>query len=411
MDHFDIILALARAALETKNPRTTHHVQQLRDALAEADREQSRKLSRLLTAAKKKQEMTPLAFEEMRQAGVSVRHQLSGELLTRNTPLPHDKESGAPLIRVVFPDDPAGAPPVFPLSLSEAVDDLLKEWTRLDRLAKLQASPHLRCLLYGAPGVGKTQLAHYIARHLDLPCVEARLDGLVSSFLGTTARNIGMLFDFANRYRCVLFLDEFDALAKARDDAHELGEIKRVVNTLLQCLDAREGRGFTIAATNHEHLLDEAVWRRFEARINVPRPDANARRQILRQNLSPLTLDATGQSFLEWLSDGLTGADIASIAQSLKRYLAVHGEQKSGLKMSSALLVAALRRFVVLNAKLFSEEKIDAISGDREELDKVLVQAGLNQSERAKILGVSQSTISRSARPKANRSRKTAVNG
>src|SRR5262249_18998967 len=155
-------------------------------------------------------------------------------------------------------------------------------------------------LIFGAPGVGKTRLARYVARRLRLPCVEARLDGLISSFLGTTARNIGGLFDFANRYRCVLFLDEFDAIAKARDDAQEVGEIKRVVNTLLQCMDRRNGRGFTIAATNHDHLLDAAVWRRFEARIHISLPDAETRSRLLDQFVRPLRLQPTERKLLVW---------------------------------------------------------------------------------------------------------------
>ena len=113
----------------------------------------------------------------------------------------------------------------------------------------------------------------------------------MSSFLGTTARNIGALFDFANRYRCVLFLDEFDAVAKARDDVQEIGEIKRVVNTLLQSLDARNGSGITIAATNHEHLLDAAVWRRFDTRIELPKPEPEAREHLLTTFLAPIKLE------------------------------------------------------------------------------------------------------------------------
>lgn len=76
-----------------------------------------------------------------------------------------------------------------------------------------------------------------------LPLIVARLDGLISSFLGTTARNISNLLTFANRYKCVFLLDEFDAVTKLRDDPHELGEIKRVVNTLLQCIDSRADIG------------------------------------------------------------------------------------------------------------------------------------------------------------------------
>jgi len=394
MQHFEIVLALVRAALESKNPRVAHHVTRLRDALATDEQDQASKLTRLLTAAGKRQDMTPLAFDEMRHMGAAARDRLSGEVLTRNTPVPHDKESSAPLVRVIFPDDPAGVMPIFPAYLTEAIEELLQEWTKLDRLALLGAAPHLRCLLYGAPGVGKTQLARYIARRLDLPCVEARLDALVSSFLGTTARNIGALFDFANRYRCLLFLDEFDAVAKARDDVHEIGEIKRVVNTLLQCLDARDGRGFTIAATNHEHLLDSAVWRRFDARIEIPKPDAQTRQQILMRSLAPVALDEASARVLEALTDGQSGADITGLVQALKRYLAIHG-QPSEKKLSRSTLIHALRRFVVMNPRQFGDERTNALRGDRELLDKILVDAGLNQTERAEMLGVSQSTISR----------------
>lgn len=408
MDHFDIVLGLARAALEGGSPRAVHHLTRLRDALAKQNTDQAAKLTRLLTAASKKQDLTPLAFEELRLTATAVRARLTGELLTRNTPLPHDRESGAALARVIFPDEAVSDEPVFQPELADAVNDLLSEWSRLDRLAELGAHPHLRCLLYGQPGVGKTLLARYISRRLDLPCVEARLDGLASSFLGTTARNIGALFDFANRYRCVLFLDEFDALAKARDDVHELGEIKRVVNTLLQCLDAREGRGFTIAATNHDHLLDQAVWRRFDARIKVPRPDAAARTRILNHYLAPVVLEQSGRAFLDWITHDLTGADIANVASALKRYFAVHADRQATPKMGSAVLAAALRRYVILNEKQFPPDKVAAIAGPREQLDAVLIDAGLNQTERAEILGVSQSTVSRTHR---TTKRKTAKRG
>ena len=402
MEHFSIVLALARAAMmENKSPRILQQIERLRDAVAAQDSDQAAKLARLLNATDKRQSLTPLALEETRAGARAVRMQMVGELLTRNTPLPHDKETGAPLVRIIFPDDTTVTPPVLTTDLREALSDLLQEWQRVDELARIGAQPNSRCLLYGAPGVGKTRLARYIARQLDLPCVEARLDGLVSSFLGTTARNIGALFDFANRYRCLLFLDEFDALAKARDDAQEIGEIKRVVNTLLQSLDARGKRGFTVAATNHEHLLDPAVWRRFDARIEVPKPDAEGRATILRQYIHPIRLDEAETKFLVWLTAGMSGADIETLVAGGKRFLVLHAEQnipKAARKGRGITMLDALKRQSTLNAQLFAPDRRAALFGGAKDIEQALRDAGLTQLQTAAFLGVSQSTVSRQER-------------
>ena len=124
----------------------------------------------------------------------------------------------------------------------------------------------LSLMLYGPPGVGKSRLARHIARELSLDLYVARLDGLVSSFIQEHVEEHPCALRVASRTPCVLFLDEFNAIAKLRGDTQELGELKRVVNSFLQNLDSLGPQTIVVAATNHEELLDRAVWRRFSYR-------------------------------------------------------------------------------------------------------------------------------------------------
>src|SRR5215207_5227651 len=249
MDHFPIIQALCRSALALPSPPIRKQVERLRDALTAAGESASAgALTKLLTAADRTVELAPSRIARSRA-------QMPGEVLLRNTQPPVDRETAAPLAEIVFPPETRPEPPLFNPTVTAAIAPIMEEWRSPEALADVGVQPARTCLIYGAPGTGKTRLALWIAGQLDLPVVVARIDGLVSSFLGTTARNIGSLFTFANRYRCLLLLDEFDALAKMRDDPHEVGEIKRVVNALLQNLDSRQDLGVTLGITNHPGLL------------------------------------------------------------------------------------------------------------------------------------------------------------
>ena len=193
-------------------------------------------------------------------------------------------------------------------------------------------------LLYGRPGCGKTSIAHYISEQTGLPLVVARLDGIVSSLLGSTAKNIRKIFDYANSLPCILFLDEFDAIAKARDDQHELGELKRVINSLLQNIDAMPADHVLIAATNHAELLDDAIWRRFVQTVEVGLPGAGELMEMIRVFSDPfvseLTTDGAKCRSFAKAAEGLSPSDLKTIFDRAK--------VKSVLNKEKTLSVEAL---------------------------------------------------------------------
>lgn len=165
--------------------------------------------------------------------------------------IPTDQERGLPLL--VLRSPLRGLEEVVLSGPNrQTIEDILEQNHRVDVLKSHGLRPTDKILFCGPPGCGKTLTAEVLATELSRPLALIRLDSLVSSYLGETAANLQKVFDFIDASPMVALFDEFDALGKERSDASEHGELKRVVNAVLQMLDSYQGRSLVVAATNHE---------------------------------------------------------------------------------------------------------------------------------------------------------------
>ncbi|OYD51859.1 AAA family ATPase [Acidovorax kalamii] len=208
---------------------------------------------------------------------------------------------------------------LLPSALQARLQDFLSSVQHRDKLLAAGVSQPNRLVMHGPPGTGKTQTARWTAGQLQLPLLTVRCDTLISSLLGQTSRNLRRVFDYAQEVPCVLFLDEFDALATARGNERDVGELQRVVIALLQNIDALPDDTILLAATNHDQLLDYAIWRRFTYRLAMPLPDQDLREQLWAQFLGAYTPSPLSLSELAQRSEGLSGAAIEQVCLDAKR--------------------------------------------------------------------------------------------
>lgn len=235
--------------------------------------------------------------------------------------MPQDAETN-PLVDV--DPTPSGAGLVLAPKAMEELNEIVEERDHIDKLQLAGVAPTRTLLLSGPPGVGKSLAARWLAEHIDLPLVSLDLASVVSSYLGSSGRNIKSVLHYAQTGPCVLLLDEFDAVAKRRDDDTDIGELKRIVNVLLVELDRWSETSLLVAATNHPQLLDPAIGRRFDRWIDLALPGPQERRLILG-HLANDQSDSTVLDIVSDLLDGVSGSEIVRVWELAKRRSILRG--------------------------------------------------------------------------------------
>lgn len=330
---------------------------------------------RLNRIAKERPDLAPSARDIIRNADSAA--VLRGAIAT--TALPIDIESKLELLRreEVNRIEPA---PVWPASILFELSGVVEERAREADLIDHGVMPTRSLLFIGAPGVGKTLAARWLALHLRRPLLTLDLAAVMSSFLGRTGNNIRAVLDYARRAPSVLLLDEFDAIAKRRDDGAEVGELKRLVNVLLQAVDDWPASGLLVAATNHPDLLDLAVWRRFDRVLVFPSPTTeqieavivdlyrSGDTEVSRSLIAAAAIALTGGSF----------ADVVRTIQTARRNAIVHG-----VSQNDALLAVVVN---VLGGKKLDLKKRIALA-------LLLHQTGQSARRISELTGVSRDTL------------------
>jgi SpoVK/Ycf46/Vps4 family AAA+-type ATPase len=268
--------------------------------------------------------------EELRAAIDRARGK--GTVRVRPVPVVQPRGELAGLLSVEYPKLRLTA-----MTLDETVGGriarVLLEQRQQDRLRQHGFAPVRTLLLVGAPGTGKTMTSAVLAGELGLPLFTIQLHALITKFMGETAAKLRLIFDAIAETRAVYLFDEFDALGGQRVGGHDVGEIRRVLNSFLVFLEQDESNSLIVAATNHSSLLDPALFRRFDSVVEFALPSPGIAAQVMRSRLATLDTKGVDWQAAEEQSAGLSHGEITRACETAAKNAILQHSTKVTMEM------------------------------------------------------------------------------
>jgi SpoVK/Ycf46/Vps4 family AAA+-type ATPase len=294
-----------------------------------------------------------LAAAEAKRGHALVANELKDLLEQAKNPRPHVVFSNGPIPVPSVRNDLANILAIqYPkMTLSNMVLDfklagqlgrIVLEQRQRAHLKNHGLTARRKLLLTGPPGSGKTMTASALAGELGLPLCSVLLHGILTKFMGEAAAKLRLIFDAMSQMRGVYLFDEIDALGAKRDSENDVGEARRILNSFLQFLEQDQSEAIVVATTNHESLLDHALFRRFQAILKYQLPTPEQVVTAIKSRLRGFDSSQVDWNQIAQQARGLSHAEIMTAAEDAARNAILDGG--SGIRTADLSTTIASRK-------------------------------------------------------------------